>query len=227
MKPPRPDQARQRCFRRRGLVGLAGLVGWVEICRNWAQVADLLGMGGPREPLAGLMRRWPRCCWARWRWPVVAAGGQGAPPGLDRDRLARPRPWRAVLRASAVKLVGLWATWALIGFAYCFSALLAGRLAVRDPADGGGAGAAGGALAGLCVAGSRAGRAARRGWHFGALLLGDARADRAEVALHLRRWAVKGFFTAFMLSILPGGFAYVVQTSPAALRAIRWRWPTG
>jgi hypothetical protein len=52
-------------------------------------------------------------------------------------------------------------------------------------------------------------------WHFGALLLGDARADRAEVALHLRRWAVKGFFTAFMLSILPGGFADVVQTSPA------------
>jgi hypothetical protein len=83
-------------------------------------------------------------------------------------------------------------------------------------------------LSSLCaVAGSRAGRAARRGWHFGALLLGDARADRAEVALHLRRWAVKGFFTAFMLSILPGGFADVVQTSPAGCRAIRWRWPTG
>ena len=48
-------------------------------------------------------------------------------------------------------------------------------------------------------------------WHFGAMLIGREAWDRAEVRHHLRGWAVKGFFTAFMISILPPGFAAVVE----------------
>jgi hypothetical protein len=36
-------------------------------------------------------------------------------------------------------------------------------------------------------------------WHCGAWIMGRSQADPREVMLHARRWAVKGFFTAFML----------------------------
>jgi protein-S-isoprenylcysteine O-methyltransferase Ste14 len=48
-------------------------------------------------------------------------------------------------------------------------------------------------------------------WHFGAMLIGREPYALAEVWHHLRGWAVKGFFCAFMISILPGGFAGVVS----------------
>ncbi|RYG29934.1 MAG: DUF1295 domain-containing protein, partial [Burkholderiales bacterium] len=47
-------------------------------------------------------------------------------------------------------------------------------------------------------------------WHFGAMLIGREAYDPQEVKSHFRSWAVKGFFCAFMISILPGGFFYVV-----------------
>src|SRR5690606_4686879 len=47
-------------------------------------------------------------------------------------------------------------------------------------------------------------------WHFGAMLIGREAYDFEQVKSHFRSWAVKGFFCAFMISILPGGFAYVV-----------------
>jgi protein-S-isoprenylcysteine O-methyltransferase Ste14 len=114
------------------------------------------------------------------------------------------------LAISRVKLVGLWATWAIIGFAYCVlryywlepyltAITMIGWLAIplvllsipyvvmldrrlHDPKDG-------------C-------------WAFGQWLLGqetDA-AQRESIFAHLRTWAVKGFFTAFMVSIVPGIF---------------------
>ena len=39
----------------------------------------------------------------------------------------------------------------------------------------------------------------------------------SEVAHHLRSWAVKGFFCAFMISILPGGFAAIVTLDIGAI----------
>jgi protein-S-isoprenylcysteine O-methyltransferase Ste14 len=42
------------------------------------------------------------------------------------------------------------------------------------------------------------------------MLLGREAYDPAEVRHHLRAWTVKGFFTAFMISILPGGFEGIV-----------------
>jgi len=48
-------------------------------------------------------------------------------------------------------------------------------------------------------------------WHFGAMLIGREAYDREQVWHHLRSWTVKGFFCAFMFSILPGGFIAAVQ----------------
>ena len=52
----------------------------------------------------------------------------------------------------------------------------------------------------------------------GAWLMGlDEEVDRPAIAAHLRSWAVKGFFTAFMLAIVPGGFASFVGADWSAL----------
>ncbi len=55
--------------------------------------------------------------------------------------------------------------------------------------------------------GRQRGKSPRDGaWHFGAMLIGREAHDPEMVKAHLRSWAVKGFFTAFMLSIVPGNF---------------------
>ena len=54
-------------------------------------------------------------------------------------------------------------------------------------------------------------------WHFGAMLIGREPWEAEEVRRHWRAWAIKGFFTAFMISILPPGFAAVVEADLAAV----------
>jgi protein-S-isoprenylcysteine O-methyltransferase Ste14 len=49
------------------------------------------------------------------------------------------------------------------------------------------------------------------------MLIGREQYDPKEVWHHLRAWAVKGFFCAFMISILPGGFVGVVNLDLATL----------
>lgn len=197
-----------------GLVGLAVLVAWVMLCRSWADVAQALDLPGPREPLAGpyaavMALALASGAMAAWSWLVDKVHCR-ASTGID---WANPRPLRDALRVSAVKLAGLWSTWAIIGAAYCifrfywqepwiFATRLIGLAMVPivilsvpyvlwldrvlvEPRDG--------------------------AWHFGAWILGHGEADAAQVLLHVRRWGVKGFFTAFMLSIIPGGFAAVVR----------------
>ena len=36
-----------------GLSGLAGLLLWLMVCRNWAGIAEVLALPGPRAPLSG------------------------------------------------------------------------------------------------------------------------------------------------------------------------------
>jgi len=48
-------------------------------------------------------------------------------------------------------------------------------------------------------------------WHFGRWLIAPGQpVDARAIGHHLRAWAVKGFFTAFMLSIVPGNFSALV-----------------
>ena len=130
--------------------------------------------------------------------------------GIDWTKV---RPAGEMLDVSVTKLAGLWATWAIIGFIYCiqrwywrgtwlFAMDTIEMLAIPmfllsvpyvlwldrrmvNPRDG--------------------------AWHFGAMLIGREAYDIEEVWIHLRAWAVKGFFCAFMISILPFGFAGVVN----------------
>lgn len=203
-----------------GLAGLAGLFVWLLICRNWPAIADLFMLPGPRAPMSGPYAAAAAVVFSAIPmvlWSVLADKVHRRPStGID---WTSPRPVRAILDVSMTKIAGLWATWALIGFLYCVArwywrgnylfamdvlGALAGPLFVLsvpyvlwldrvlvNPRDG--------------------------AWHFGAMLIGREAYDREEVWHHLRAWAVKGFFCAFMISILPGGFAAVVMMDFAAI----------
>lgn len=203
-----------------GFVGLIGLFMWVAICRNWASVADLLALPGPRAPLSGpnaalmtmLFAGVPMAAWSVFAEKVH----RRASTGIDWNMPRRPG---GTLSISATKIAGLWATWAIIGFLYClgrwywegpwlFAMKAIGLAAIpllllsvpyvlwldrylTEPRDG--------------------------AWHFGALLIGREACDIEAVKAHFRSWAVKGFFCAFMVSILPGGFANVVTLDTTGL----------
>jgi len=203
-----------------GLAGLLGLFVWLAICRNWAHVADFLAIPGPRAPLAGpnaalamlLFTGTPMVAWSL----LVDKVHLRRSTGLD---WTRRRPLSATFDISVTKIAGLWATFAIIGFIYCiarwywsgqylFAMEVLGAAVVPlfllsvpyvlwldrymvEPRDG--------------------------AWHFGAMLIGREPWDGEEVKAHFRSWAVKGFFCAFMISILPGGFAYIVNLDLASL----------
>jgi protein-S-isoprenylcysteine O-methyltransferase Ste14 len=197
-----------------GLVGLAGLVAWIAMCRNWPALADALHLPGPRERLAGPLAALAAMAFIgvlMALWSVFVEKVHRHPStGIDWDR---PRPLAASLQISATKIAGLWATWAAIGFLYClgrwywggqylfalhvigWAALPVFVLSVPyvlwldrlllEPRD--------------------------HAWHFGAMLIGREPWDADEVKKHWRTWIIKGFFGAFMISILPAGFAAVVS----------------
>jgi len=56
-------------------------------------------------------------------------------------------------------------------------------------------------------------------WHFGAMLIGREEWDSEPIKKHWRAWIIKAFFGAFMISILPPGFATIVEASPAQILA--------
>ncbi len=197
-----------------GLAGLCGLFFWIVVCRNWAGLADALALPGPRAPLDGpyaalaavLFSGLPMVLWSL----LVDKVHRRPSTGVD---WANPRKVGDVIDISVTKLAGLWATWVIIGLLYCiarwywrgqylFAMEVIGAAAVPlfvlsvpyviwldrlllDPRDG--------------------------AWHFGAMLIGREAHDSGEVWHHLRAWAVKGFFCAFMISILPGGFGAIVS----------------
>ena len=198
-----------------GLVGLAGLLCWIILCREWPLVVETLGllakaerMSGPYASLAGMLGIGLLMA----AWSVLVEKVHLRPStGID---WSRKRPLSEALDTAITKLAGLWATWALIALAYCigrwywegqylFSMHVLAWAAVPlfllsipyvlwldrvliNPRD--------------------------HAWHFGAMLIGREAYDTAEVKKHWRAWAIKGFFGAFMISILPGGFQHVVST---------------
>ncbi|WP_226018315.1 isoprenylcysteine carboxylmethyltransferase family protein [Novosphingobium sp. FKTRR1] len=209
--PPRPQSDVSAAV---GLVGLIGLLVWLAICRNWDSLAPLIGLpaGGGRlngadaALLAVIWSGTPMVLWS----VLVDKVHLRESTGID---WAQPRPLPEVVDISITKIAGLWATWSLIGFIYCL-----GRWYWRGPY-----------LFAMDVLGTSAPllylgaipyvlwldrvlRNPRDGaWHFGAMLIGREAYDLEQVWNHLRAWAVKGFFCAFMFSILPGGFIAAVQ----------------
>ncbi|MFV1920380.1 isoprenylcysteine carboxylmethyltransferase family protein [Sphingomonas sp. MJ1 (PH-R8)] len=190
-----------------GLAGMAGLLAWVAIARHY-------GMDGPYAALVNLVA----CGLPMLAWSVLVDKVHRNPStGID---WANPRPWRATLDVSITKLAGLWATWVGIALLYATG---------RFYWDGGFAfamwcfGYAAPVLFVLSIPYvlwiDRHLVAPRDGcWAFGAWLMHlDEPIEREAIFDHLRAWAVKAFFLAFMLGIVPGGFREFVAADTATV----------
>jgi protein-S-isoprenylcysteine O-methyltransferase Ste14 len=188
-------------------VGIAGLTGLL----IWTAVARAFGMVGPLAAVAALLS----CAVPMLLWSLVVDKVHRSPStGIDWD--GPPRSVKDVLDTSIVKITGLWAIWGVIGCLYCigrwyrappylFSMQLFMIGAVplvllsvpyviwldrrlKEPRDG--------------------------AWHFGSWVIGrTAEADRELLLDFLRSWAIKGFFLAFMLAIVPGNWERAVGVS--------------
>ncbi|WP_114954712.1 methyltransferase family protein [Sphingosinicella terrae] len=201
---PRPASAVSAAT---GLVGLGGLVLWTLVARHF-------GMIGPLAALTALVA----CAVPMLLWSILVDKVHRRPTtGIDWD--AAPRPLRETIDISLVKLAGLWGIWGVIGALYCiarwywdgaylFAMQVIGVAAIpmvllsfpyllwldrrlAEPRDG--------------------------AWHFGQWLIGRPEAaDREILYDFLRAWAVKGFFLAFMISIVPGNWAETIR--------LEWAW---
>jgi hypothetical protein len=184
-----------------GLAGLAGLLAWFAIARTF-------GMSGPYSALVNVAA----CGVPMVLWSIFVDKVHRNPStGIDWDRPLPPRD--ETLDISLTKLAGLWATWAIIGCLYalcrfywvgnyvfamkCFT-VAAPLLLVASPVY-------------VIWLDRRLKHPKDGAWAFGAWLMGQGPADRDAIADHFRSWAVKGFFLAFMISIVPGGFYDVVS----------------
>lgn len=191
-------------------VGIAGIVG----LGLWTLVARHYGMNGPHAGLAAVVACGvPMVLWSL----LVDKVHRNASTGIDWR--GPPRSIRAVLDVSVVKIAGLWATWLAIALFYCIGRWYWGG-SYRFAMD----------LFMLCApflllasipyviwVDRRLVEPRDASFAFGQWVIGGAagRADMAEVANHARAWTVKGFFLAFMISIVPGNFASVIDW-PAA-----------
>lgn len=198
-----------------GFAGLAGLFSYLLLARYAPHIAVALGIDwGDRGPLSGpasAVASVLACAIPMVLWSVFVDKVHRNPStGID---WSLRRPWREALDISLTKLTGLWATWGLIALIYAtmryywtgnyafamdlltYAApwlllvsvpymLWLDRRAI-EPRDG-------------CYA-------------FGRWLIAPGQpVDTRAIGHHLRAWAVKGFFTAFMLSIVPGNFSALV-----------------
>ena len=202
---PRPKSAVSTMV---GAVGLIGLVAWTAVARAY-------GMQGPLAGLSALLA----CGVPMVLWSLLVDKVHRN-PSTGIDWASPPRPVKEIVDISIAKIAGLWGIWAAIGSLYClarfywdgaylFSMYVLGAAIVpmlvlsipyvlwldrrlKQPKDG--------------------------AWHFGQLLIGRADlADRTEIHHFLRAWAVKGFFLAFMISIVPGNWWDTIRVDSAVI----------
>ena len=180
----------------------------------WVCIARLYGMDGPNAGLAAVAA----CALPMVLWSLlVDKVHRRASTGID---WSNPRLLRDSFETSSIKLVGLWATWALIALFYMSAgwywdgayrsvmSLLTGAAPwvvalslfylpwldryLVDPRDG--------------------------AYAFGQWIVGGPdRPTLRALADHARAWGVKAFFLAFMLSIVPGNFTEMVHWKGADL----------
>ncbi len=197
-----------------GLVGLATLLGWIVFARLWPSLVVAFDMDAPPEPLSGphsALLAMALTGFAMAGWSLfVDKVHRRASTGID---WSRARPLAEVIDVSVTKLVGLWVTWLVIGAFYALG---------RWYWDGqylfamGVLGAAVIPMAAISVPyvmwlDRYLIEPRDQAWHFGAMLGGREAWQPGEVKRHWRAWVIKGFFTAFMISIIPAGFAAVVE----------------
>ncbi|MCB2065771.1 MAG: protein-S-isoprenylcysteine methyltransferase [Erythrobacter sp.] len=203
-----------------GLVGLVTLLSCIVFARHWPALCDMMGWPNERGRLSGpnaALATMALTGMAMAAWSVLVEKVHRNPStGID---WSRRRPVADVLDISITKLAGLWATWFVIGAIYMlcrfywdgnylFAMQVIGWAAVPmfvlsvpyvvwldrvmvNPRD-------------AC-------------WHFGAMLVGREAWNGEQVKKHWRAWIIKGFFSAFMIGILPPGFASVVEADTSAI----------
>ena len=183
-----------------GLIGLAGLFAWVLIARQY-------GIAGPYGGLLGVAA----CGVPMVLWSLLADRVHRNPTtGLDWSR--PPKPWRETIDISLSKLAGLWTTWGAIAIFYCIGRWYwSGQYLFAM----GVLGSAVPILLALSIPyvlwiDRRLTEPRDGAFAFGQMLLGQGNADREAIREHVRSWAVKAFFTAFMISIVPGNWADVI-----------------
>lgn len=183
-------------------VGMAGLAGMAA----WTAFATITGLDGPYSAMVNVLA----CAIPMILWSIFVDKVHRNPStGID---WASTRTLKDTLDISVTKLTGLWLTWGGIAVIYAtFRFWWTGRYAnfawsiwciemaapalfllsipyvlwldrkLVEPKDG--------------------------AWHLGAWLMGlKEPIDHSAIHNHLRSWAVKGFFLAFMLSIVPPNF---------------------
>jgi len=191
-----------------GFVGLAGLLVAIIVGR-------MTGANGPVSSMLAVIA----CGVPMVLWTIfVDKAWKNETTGLDWGRPLTPHD--ETRDTSIAKLAGLWATWCIIAALYCICRwywdgqyLFAMRMLawaapvmfvvsipyifwidrrLKEPKDG--------------------------AYMFGAWLTGErADIDPDQVISHFRSWAVKGFFTAFMISIVPGNWFEVLSWSNAQI----------
>lgn len=196
-----------------GIAGLAGMTAWVII-------AHIYRIDGPYSALVNVAA----CALPMVLWSLFVDKVHRNPStGIDWKTV---RPWRETLDTSVTKLAGLWLTWGAIGAIYaigrfwwdtrfanfpfamwCFSMVAPALFLASIPY--------------MLWLDRRLVEPKDGAWHLGAWLMGIAGTDKEAIYSHLRSWTVKGFFLAFMLSIVPPGFGEFVLTDPSAV----WRDP--
>ncbi len=186
-----------------GIVGIIGLALWTLVARHF-------GMDGPYAGFAAVVAcGLPMVVWSL----AVDKVHRNASTGIDWS--APPRSWRQAGETALVKIAGLWATWLAIAIFYClarwywqgnylhsmhlFAWAAPGLLLFSIPY--------------IWWIDRRLVDPRDASLSFGQWVIGGAAGapDMAQVAHHARAWAVKGFFLAFMVSIVPGNFASVID----------------
>ncbi|RED16265.1 methyltransferase family protein [Parasphingopyxis lamellibrachiae] len=192
-------------------VGFAGLFGLLTAI----VVGRMTGANGPVSSMLAVIA----CGLPMVLWTVfVDRAWKNESTGLDWSRSLKSHD--ETREISIAKLAGLWATWAIIAAIYCIARyywdgqyLFAMRMLawsapvlffvsipyifwidrrLREPKDG--------------------------AYMLGAWLMGErAGIDREKLVGHFRSWAVKGFFTAFMISIVPGNWFEVLSWTNAQI----------
>lgn len=203
-----------------GFVGLAVLLAYILFARAFPEISAALGYPNTMGRLSGpysAMLCMTLVGAAMAAWSILVDKVHRSPTtGIDWDNR---KPVADIVDVSITKLAGLWATWFIIGGLYClgrwywegqylFAMQVLGAAIIpmvvlsvpyvlwidrvmTNPRD--------------------------HTWHFGAMLIGREAYDFEEVKHHWRSWIIKGFFTAFMISIIPIGFATVVDTDASAI----------
>jgi protein-S-isoprenylcysteine O-methyltransferase Ste14 len=192
-------------------VGVVGLIGLF----TWLSIALYTGLDGPYSALVNVAA----CGVPMILWSIFVDKVHRNPStGIDWD--ATPRSFSAISDNSITKLAGFWATWALIAGLYCifrfywrdnylfamemFTSAAPVLFVMSIPY--------------VFWIDRRLIEPRDSVWHFGAWLMGRSDFDAQEIFKHLRSWAVKGFFLAFMLSIVPANFRVVVAADFVAIQ---------